>query len=135
MVTWTNIGSAGRCQEYGFASHSCTWRHEYLECDGQFEDDNSDLRVANGHAAVCAAGPIILGECNVRCLVSGSHRDSKLSRTPAPRAKCERSAGSCITMRVPPWWDEWRPTPNAGHIGRNSHDYDHRKFDESESRC
>jgi hypothetical protein len=114
MVTWTYSGSAG-----------------------QFEDDNSHLRVADGHAAVWAAKPIILGECNVLCLVSGSPRDLEfgLSPAPAPRAKCERSPGPCLTMPVPSWWDEWRPTPNAGHNGGNPHDYDHRNFDESQSRC
>jgi hypothetical protein len=121
----------------GFVSHFDACRHECLECDGQFEDDNSHLRVADGHAAVCAAKPIILGECNVLCLVSGSHRDLELGLTPtlAPRAKCDPSAGPRITMHVPSCWDEWRPTPSAGHIGGNPHDYDHRKFDESQSRC
>jgi len=137
MVTWTYMGSAGKWHAHGFASHFGAWRRECLECDGQFEDDNSRLRVADGHAAVWAAEPIILGECNVLCLVSGSHRDLELglSSTPAPRAKCERSAGPCITMHVPPWGDEWRPTSDAGHNGGNPHDYDHRMFDESQSRC
>ena len=132
MVTWTYSGSAGGWHAHSFASHFGAWRHECLECDGQFEDDNSNLHVADGHAAVWAAKPIILGECNVLCLVSGKHRDLELglSPTPAPGVKCEHSAGPCLTMHVQPWGDEWRPTPNAGRDGGNPHDYDHRKFDE-----
>ena len=105
MVTWTYRGSAGSWDAHGFASHFGAWRHECLECDGQLEDDYSRLRVADGHAAVCGAKPIIFGECNVLCLVSGSHRDLELglSPTPAPRVKCEHIAGPYITMHVPPW--------------------------------
>jgi hypothetical protein len=120
----------------GFAGQFDTWRHECRECDSEFGDDCSHLRAADGLAAVCAAKPITFCECDVSYLAPGSHRDLEpgLSSGPAPVTKCEHSAGSCLAIRVPRWWDECRLTANAGHIGGDPYNYDHRGFVESHSR-
>jgi hypothetical protein len=126
MVTWTWYAR-------GFACHFDTWRPGRPECDGQFDDDRSHLRAADGLAAVCAVKPIVLGNCEVLCLVSSSHNDlePRLSPAPTPVTKFE-SSGSCLPLHIPPSW--CRPVASAGHIGGNPHHYDHSKFDEFWSR-
>lgn len=120
MVTWT-------CHASGFPRQFDTWRHECCECDSEFDDDRSHLHAADGLAAVCAAKPIALGDCEVLCLVSSSHSDIKPRLSPTPVTKCG-SSGSCLPLHIPPWRDESFPIARAGHIGGNLHDYDHSKF-------
>jgi hypothetical protein len=119
MVTWTWYAR-------GFACHFDTWRQGRPEWDGQFDDDRSHLRAADSLAAVCAAKPIVLGDCEVLCLVSSGHNDlePRLSPKPAPVTK-RQSNGSCLPLHIPPWW--CRPIASAGHIGGNPHD--HSMFD------